>query len=52
MLKLFIGKMEFTVLVTKFELRRFCFTESFLDGIKGFEVINKRGALIVGAFIK
>jgi len=52
MLKLFIGKVKLTVLVTKFELRKFSFTKSFLEGIKFFEVINKRGALIIRAFVK
>lgn len=41
MLKLFIGKVEFAVLVTEFELRRFCFAEEFLEGVEFFEILNE-----------
>ncbi len=51
MLELFIGKVEFAILISEFKLRRFCFTESFLEGIKVFKVINERGAVIIMTFV-
>jgi len=51
MLKLFIGKVIFTVLVPKFELRRFGFTQGFLEGIEFLEIVYKRGTLIIVTFV-
>ena len=51
MLQLFIGKVIFAVLITKFELRRFCFAKSFLEEIKFISVLDKGRALIIVTFI-
>jgi hypothetical protein len=50
-LQLFIGKVIFTVLVPKFKLRGFSFTQGFLEGIKVIEVFCKTGTLVVIAFV-
>lgn len=52
MLELFIGKVIFAVLISEFKLRRFCFAESFLDGIKVFKIICKCQTLIIRAFVQ
>ena len=52
MLQLFIGKVIFAVLISEFKLRRFCFTESFLEGIKVFKIICKCQTLIIRAFVQ
>ena len=52
MLELFIGKVEFAVLITEFKLRGFCFTKDLLEGIKIFKIIRKCRALIIRAFVK
>ena len=51
MLQLFIGKVIFTVLITKLELRRFYFTKSFLEYIKFIAIFNESRALVVVAFV-
>ena len=52
MLQLFIGKVIFAVLITKLKLRRFCFTKSFLEGIKFVTVFNKSRTLIIVTFVE
>ena len=51
MLKLFIGKMIFTVLVTEFKLRGFGFTQSFFKAVEFFEVVCKHRALVIVTFV-
>ena len=51
MLKLFIGKVIFSILITKFKLRRFCFAKNFLEGIKIFKIIDECRTFVIGAFI-
>jgi len=51
MLKLFIGKMIFSVLITEFELRRFCFTEDFLECVEFIKVFDESRTLIIIAFV-
>ena len=51
MLKLFIGKMIFSVLITEFELRRFCFTEDFLEYVEFIKVFDESRTLIIIAFV-
>lgn len=50
-MKLFIGKVIFTVLVTEFELRRFSFTQGFLEGVEFIKVFCKAGTLIIVTFV-
>jgi hypothetical protein len=52
MLQLFIGEVIFAVLITKFKLRRFCFTKSFLERIKVISVFNKSRTLIIVTFVE
>ena len=51
MLQLFIGKVIFTVLITKLELRRFYFTKSFLEDVQFVSVLNEGWALIIVTFV-
>jgi len=50
-LKLFIGKMIFSVLITEFELRKFCFTEDFLEYIEFIKVFDESRTSIIIAFV-
>jgi len=51
MAKLFIGKMIFSVLIPEFELRRFCFTEEFLEYVEFIKVFDESRTLIIIAFV-
>ena len=48
---MFVGKVEFAVLITEFELRRFGETQGFLEGVELIEIFEEQRALIVVAFV-